>query len=47
MDYLMQMKEGGTSQIHPGRVDDLILEGFQDILSRGLVSEGVDTPRCL
>jgi hypothetical protein len=34
MDYLMQIKEGGTSQIPPGRVDDLILEGFQDILSR-------------
>jgi hypothetical protein len=28
MDYLMQIKEGETSQIPPGRVDDLILEGF-------------------
>ena len=34
MDYLTQIKEGGTSQIPPGRMGDLILEGFQDILSR-------------
>ena len=34
MDYLMQIKEGGTSQIPPGIVDNLILEGLQDILSR-------------
>lgn len=34
MDYLMQIKEGGTSQIPPSRVNDLMLEGFQDILSR-------------
>lgn len=33
MDYLMQIEEGGISQIPSGRVD-LILEGFQDITSR-------------
>lgn len=34
MDYLMQIKKGETSQIPAGRVDDLVLKGFQDILSR-------------
>ncbi|PMD32313.1 hypothetical protein L207DRAFT_518707 [Hyaloscypha variabilis F] len=34
MDYMMQIQERGTSQIPLGRMDDLILEGFQDILSR-------------
>ncbi|CZR53567.1 uncharacterized protein PAC_03446 [Phialocephala subalpina] len=34
MDYLIQIEKGGISQIPPSRVDDLILEGFQDILSR-------------
>jgi Heterokaryon incompatibility protein (HET) len=34
MDYLMQIKEGGAPQIPPGEVHDLILEGFQDIVSR-------------
>jgi hypothetical protein len=34
MDYMMQIQEGGTSQIPLGRMDDLMLEGFQDILSR-------------
>jgi hypothetical protein len=34
MDYLMQIKEGKTSQIPVDRVDDLVLRGFQDILSR-------------
>ncbi|KAE9380972.1 hypothetical protein N431DRAFT_433147 [Stipitochalara longipes BDJ] len=34
MDYLLQIKEAGTSQIALDRMDDLTLEGFQDILSR-------------
>jgi len=34
IDYLIQVKDGGTSQISLGRMDDLMLEGFQDILSR-------------
>ncbi|KAH8585326.1 hypothetical protein B0O99DRAFT_647255 [Bisporella sp. PMI_857] len=33
MDYLMRMEEG-TSQILLGRIDNLMLEGFRDILSR-------------
>ncbi|KAH6718248.1 heterokaryon incompatibility protein-domain-containing protein [Leptodontidium sp. MPI-SDFR-AT-0119] len=34
MDYLTQIEERGISQIPPRGVDDLMLEGFQDILSR-------------
>jgi len=34
MDYLLQIEEGGISQITLGTMDDLILEGLQDILSR-------------
>ncbi|KAH6698454.1 heterokaryon incompatibility protein-domain-containing protein [Leptodontidium sp. MPI-SDFR-AT-0119] len=34
MDYLMQIQEGETSQISPGIMDNVVLEGCQDILSR-------------